>query len=596
MRRIQFFQLSRAMQERLMSSAKGSAPPAPILRRRGATRAHLVYGAVAGVALFVLLGVVFAGYGSLGKSAAVQPYSVLALYAALLFAVPFGVLRAVGLVLEAKALPFPPGVYVFPMCLVDARTKSMRVAPMSDLVKVEPATKDEPFRLTYKGMGTFEFPTSGGDTAEQLKFQFEVAQEQAKHAKETGDEAELVTLDPFYEPKRFVSPIGPQEPLVERVPQWVKLGWLVAAGAALLMTPAAYFLRNGKSDDATLRRAQEDGSPAAFRAYLEFGRRHKDDVERVLLPRAELEVAKREGTVEAVQQFIAEHPDSKIAGEASAALRDAYAAELAKAKAKTTVAALDEFSRKYPQHGFDGELAAARHALFAQALAKLKKSAPGLDDAGGAFLDALFASLEKTGGRVVVVFRREISPNLDRADKLIGAAPTNKTLGARQVTKYFSDAPNPKEIEVVRALGQTLGKVVPADVMRFEQGPPAGDLGDDAIAAQTKAPVLVVRYRIGWLGVAFSSNALKRAFAGVHVTGDAALYVPASARAVRAKLEIPPPRGLLLRYESEGHPGFATSPPADDAEPEPAIYATQEMRALDLVTGALERMIAPPAK
>lgn len=595
-RRIHFFQLSRAMQERFISSARGTAPPAPILQRRGATKAQFVFAGIGALGLAFLLFMAIYGFGVLGKAASVQPYSNLVGYAIVIFLLVFGALRAVGSILEARALPFPPGVYVFPMCLVDARTKRLAVAPMTDLQKVEPATKDAPFRLTYKGAGTFQFPP-GAEPPDQLKFQFEVAQEQAKHAQETGDEAELVTLDPFYEPKKFVAPIGPQEPLVERIPPWAKFGWAIAVVAAGALGPTIFVVRNRESDDATLARAKEDGSPDAFRAYLSVGRRHKEDVESILLPRAELEVAKKQGTVEGIQAFIANHPGSAIDGEAQNALHDAYVAELEKVKAKGTVSALEDFTKKYPQSKLDADIASARHALYASVLAKLKKAAPGLDENGLAFWDKLFAQLEKNGPKVVVVLRREISPNLERADKLIGASPLNKTLGPKQVTKYFADAPNPKEAEVAKALQATLGKIVPADMLRVEAGPtPPADQDDAAVLAATKAPLLVVRYRIGWFGAAFSSNQLKRAFAGVNVTGDASFYLPNDARTLKTKIDVWPPRGLLTKYESEAHPAFNTTGPSEEDNPEPAIYGTQEMRALDLVTLTLERMLLPPGK
>lgn len=580
------------MQERFIASAKGTAPPAPILRRLGTTKHNVAFAGVAAAAFVALLTVVLAGYGSLGSGSSVQPIGMLVVYAVLLFLLPYGVIRALGLVLEARALPFKPGIYVFPMCVVDARQKRMRVAPVTDLVKVEPGT---PFRLSYKTLGTIEFP-SNGEPAEQLKFSFDVAQENAKHALATNDEAELVTLDPFYEPKKFVSPIGPQEPLIERVPAWVKYGWAIALGVAIVFAPLSYFVRNSASDDKTLERAKSDGSPGAFRSYLEYGRRHREEVSDVLLPRAELEVAKKQHTVDAILGFIHTHPGSKIDDEAKAALHDAYVAELEKAKAKGTVSALDEFTKRYPEHHLDQEVVRAKHALYVAALGTLKKKAPGLGPEGNAFMDKLFGFLEAHGPKTVVVLRREISPGLGRADKLIGASPLNRTLGPRQVTKYFPEGKPPsKESEVVKALAQTLGKIVPADVLRLEQGPTPADQSDDAIVSQANAPVIVIRYRIGWQGVAFSSNQLKRAFAGIHVTGDAAFYVPNEPNALKTKIDVPPPRALLVKYESPSHPGLNTDAPSEQ-EPETGIYATMEMRALDQFTTSVEQMILPSAR
>jgi len=592
LRKIRFFDLSRALQERFIASAKGTAPPAPILKRLGTTSARLVHAVVAGVALVVLLVVVAAGYGSLGSALSVQGFGALALYGALLFAIPYGALRALGLALEAKALPFKPGVYVFPMCVVDARTKHLRVAPMSDVTTVEPSSGGAPFRVGYKGMGSFEFPPTSSEPAEQLKFQFENAQAQAKHATETGDETELVTLDPFYEPKKWTSPIGPQEPLAERVPAWVKLGWAAALGVAVVFAPTVWLVRNAKSDDATLERAKKDGTPDALRTYLAHGKRHDEDVRNVLLPRAELDVAKRQNTVEAVQEFIAAHPKSAIDAEAQAALHDALLVELDKAKAKGTVAGLEEFAKKYPDHHLDAELAQARHGLYTAALAKLKKAAPGVG-ADAVVYDKLFAWVEAHGPKVLVVMRREISPNLVQADKLIGASPLNRGLGTLQVTRYFpADAPA-REAEVSAGLGATVAKVVPTDILKIERGAAPPEVADDAIVGAVKAPVVVVRYRIGWQGAAFSSNQLKRAFGGIYVTGEAALYVPGEARTLRAKIDVPPPKALPIGFDAPAHPAFAVAAPAEGSAPEPAIYGAMEARALDLVTTSLERMVLP---
>lgn len=594
-RKIRFFELPRPLQERFIASAKGTAPPAPILRRLGTTRRlaiHLAAAAGAAVLAFVL---VAAGYGSLGSAWSVQPLWVLLAYAGVFLILPYGAVRALALYLEAKALPFSPGVYVFPMCGVDARTKRLRIAPMSDVVRVEASMGGAPFRVTYKGLGTFEFPVPAAELRDQIKFQFENAQEQAKHAIASGDEAELVTIDPFYEPKKWTNPIGPEAPLVERVPAWTRLAWAFALGLSVLLTPCVWLVRNAASDDATLERAKKDGSVQSFRAYLAFGKRHTTDVKRVLLPRAELGLAKREGTVQAVQDFLSTHPDSAIDPEAQAALRDALVAELDKAKAQGSVSALDEFATRYPSHHLDAELGQARHALFVAALARLKKVTPAAGPEARAMYDALFAWVEVHGPRLVVVLRREISRNLAQADKLVGSSPLNRRFGPAQVTSHFPvDQPQPKEADVVRGLASSLAKVVPVDVLRVERADaPSPDATEEAIVDAAKAPVLVVRYRIGWRGAAFSSKALGRAFAGIQVTGDAVLRVPRSALALRAKLDVPPPRGLLLAYGAPAHAGFGTTAPSGDGPPEPAIYAAQEMRALDLVTTALEQLVLP---
>lgn len=595
-RKIRFFELSRPSQERFIASAKGTAPPAPIVRRLGTTRSSAVHAAVAGGAAVLALVLVVAGYGSLGSAWSVQPAWVLLAYAGVFFLLPYGAMRALALYLAAKSLPFRPGVYVFPMCGVDARTKCLRVAPMSDVVRVEHSTGGSAFRVTYKGLGTFEFPPPGAQLQDQLKFQFENAQEQANHALASGDEAELVTIDPFYEPKKWTNPIGPEARLVERVPAWAKLAWAFALGLSVVLTPCVWLVRNAASDDVTFERAKKDGSVQAFRAYLAFGTRHSSDVRRIFLPRAELGIAKRQGTVEAAQDFLRTHPGSAIDPEAQAALQGALAGELEKAKTLGTVSALEQFEAKYPAHHLDAELGQARHALFVGALATFKKAAPGAGPDARAVYDALFAWVERHGPRLFVVVEREISRNLAQADKLVGSSPLNRALGPAQVTRYFpADRPQPKEAEVVAGLASSLAKVVPADMLRVESlAAPPPDANEEAILGAARAPVLVVRYRIGWRGAAFTSKPLKRVFAGIVVTGDAVLRVPGSPLALRANLDVPPPRALLLGYDAPAHAAFGTAAPAGDGPPEPAIYAAQEMRALDRVTTTLERLVLPP--
>lgn len=594
MRKVQFFELSRAMQERFLASAKGTAPPAATLVRRGGRKAWIAFAAGSGAAALALLIVLVAGFGALGSSLSVHSVAALPLYLGLLFMIPFGVLRALGLRREERTLPFKPGVYLFPMCLVDARTKHFTIVPMADMTKAEPGPGV--FRVSFKGAGTWEFPIGGGDSPEQVKYRFDIAVEQAKHAQESGDDGELTTLDPFHEPKKWTSPIGPQQPMRQALPAWARLAWAIGAGVAVLFGPIAWFVRNAASDDATLAKAKTANTPDAMRAYLDHGRRHDDEVRNVLLPRAELEVAKGKGTVEAIQAFLASHPGSAIDGEARAALRDAYLAELEKAKAKRSLGALDEFVRAYPEHGLATELAAARHDLFASYLAAVLKASPKLSVEGRVFYQKLFAWLETHGPRVVVAFRREINSNLERADKLIGASPLNKGLGPTQVTRHFPEGkPQPLEKDVLDALARSLAKVVPTDALALEHVA-AGELGEEALAQREKAPVLVVRYRIGWLGVAYGSASLKRAFAGIHVTGDAVALVPGARESLRTKFDIAPARTLPIDYASKAHPAFVAKAPVDGEEPEPAVYAAQELRALDIVTTSLEHMLLPNGK
>ena len=135
-RRIDFYKLSREKQERFLASTKASAPPAPIVQLSGDGGRSVRWAVTSGVAAIALVVVYTLRFGVLGAPLAVHGTPFIALYAALVFLIPYAALRAVGSWRAGKLLPFKPGIYVFPMCLVDARDKVLRIFAMTDLGNV----------------------------------------------------------------------------------------------------------------------------------------------------------------------------------------------------------------------------------------------------------------------------------------------------------------------------------------------------------------------------------------------------------------------------------------------------------------------------
>ena len=132
-RRIDFYKLSREKQERFLASTKGNAPPAPIVQAAGDGGRSIRWAALSVAALIAFIVVYALKFGALGAPLAVHGAHFIAIYAALAFVIPYGALRAVGSWRAGKLLPFKPGVYVFPMCLLDAREKMLRIFAMTDL-------------------------------------------------------------------------------------------------------------------------------------------------------------------------------------------------------------------------------------------------------------------------------------------------------------------------------------------------------------------------------------------------------------------------------------------------------------------------------
>jgi hypothetical protein len=593
-RKLDFYKLGREKQERFLASTKGSAPPAPIVHAKGDGGRTIRWGILCGAAVIVLLVLFLTRYGILGAPLAVHGGSFLPIYAGLFFVIPYAALRAVGSAMAAKGLPYKPGVYVFPMCLVDARDKVLRVYSMTEIARFDKAAgAGSTLRLAFKGGGSFSFPAGDVHDAAQLNSSFDIAKQQVEHALKNNDDGELVTLDPFYEAKRgWTSPIGPTEALSDRSPVYKRFDYAIAAVCALVLGPTLWGLHNKSSDDSMFAKAMAANTPDAFVAYTSVGKRHVEEVDTVLLPRAQLERAKSEMTVEAIQGFIASHPNSAIQKEADDALREALLRELDKAKKGASLASLGAFTKKYPAHHLDAEYARAVHDLYQGAVARFKARPANDSPQLAAFVQSLATWLEKHGTTVTVVFHREVSTALGQADKLIGAAPTNRAFGPKQVTKYFEPTtPQPKEAEVVSALQKDLREIFSPDLIDFKLGPEVDDAAQADLA--TKQPLVAVRYRFGWLGVAYGSPQLKRAFAGIHVSGEAAFSVP-NVDPLRIKIEVGPPRGLQLQYAAT-HAGLSVEPLAEGAEPEPVVYQVMDLRALDHITTLIENAIVKPA-
>ena len=589
-RRLDFYKLSREKQERFLESARGSAPPAPIVQLAGDARG-VVWAAGTGVAFVALVILYVMQFGVLGASLAVHGAPLIALYAALLFSILYCALRAAATFRGKKILPYKPGIYVFPMCAVDARDKVLRIFAMTDLANVGKASAGGALRLSFKGGGSFSFPAKDAHDAESLNRILENAQEQVKHALASGDDSELTTLDPFYEARKsWTSPIGPKEPLADRAPTWKRFDWAIAAAFALATGPLFWFAHNKSSDDSMLKKAVALNTPEAFQSYLSVGKRHTDEVAGTLLPRAELTRAKSAQTVEAVQAFIDGHAGKAspaIDAEAHDALREGMLRELDKAKKGASLASLAAFQAKYPNNDLAKELAAAKHDLYVAAVNRFKASAPSDDAQLLAFVTRLAKFLEAHGTEMMVVFHREVSAKaLEQADKFMAGSSSNRAFGPHQVTKYFPEnSEQPKEADVAAAFGAAMKKIFAPDLIDVKMGPKDPDEAAQAALA-AKEPLLSVRYRFGWLGVAHANIQLKRAFAGVHVSGDATFTIPDGGAERKIKIDVPSSRGLLMKYDAQ-HDGLS-APPADEANAEPGVYLAEDLRALDHIATILE--------
>ena len=276
-------------------------------------------------------------------------------------------------------------------------------------------------------------------------------------------------------------------------PMWMRFDWVLALAIGVTLGLGLGSMRNASSDERMYRTVVAAASIPIYQQYLARGGRHADEVRDVLLARAELQEAQRQGSVGALEAFARAHPSSKIAPEIDAAIRRAFLIEFDKSKAVGTVAALDDFAKKYPDGHLEAELDSTRHGIYAQALASWKKKSR-VDAATSAFIERLLAAAEKAGPACEVRFRFKPTKPLDEVDKRItkhAYYPGPDALPSHYVTP---EALHTREQRVAQALADGFAASFPTDLLSVRAGEP---LAADA-PVPAGAPVLVIDYSGTW--------------------------------------------------------------------------------------------------
>jgi hypothetical protein len=551
MKEVPFHQLSRAIQDRFLGSVRGAEPPSPIVAIRGGLRAAylaLLLPALGAIGVFLLYRHAF---GDLESGVSVQPMVPFVLaYAALFAAALFGLLHALAARNATAALPYPPGIYVFPTSLVDARRDVLRVWGMDEVTELKVVGSN----LQLIAGGTpYVFPCANSAVADAALLSIREAQKNERDSDygKTMAPAMRASIDPLCEP-RFSSPLAPQDPLPAYRPLWARLRIPVAIALGVAAGSSLQQLRNGKSDERMFATARGRNDIAGYQAYLKNGARHRDEVAQKLLPRAELRVAERAGTVDAIQTYIAAHPKSAIQDEVDASLRAALLADLSKAKEVGTLSALRKFAESRPDHKLDAELAQAMHDVFETAYAKYKAKA-GKDPQAVAFVKKLLAWSEKNGPKVEVRFKRTGIAGLKRIDKIVAKNPW--FLGEVSYPSHYFDVKDlvPHEKSMTETIVGRFSSTFSPELLALSAG---DDLAEDAPdPPPVKLPTLAIAHGEDWSGTAFASNKSPRGiFVGVTYTFDAAFVIPGDAQPLHIKLESvqPVPPAIIKDWNQPG--------------------------------------------
>jgi hypothetical protein len=547
MRELDFYELSRAVEDRFVGSMRGEGQPRPLLANRGGVPREVFVGSAIGLGGLAGLVVLFElGLGDLTSDLALHPLPVIAGYVVAVATIALGALQVLARLRADWALPFTPGVYLFPSGVIDARRHILRVFTLSRLVK--PVVEDRSLTLAFPEGESFTFAISEKGHTDEIRTVIEGAQEALEKAQAAGDKHSLGVLDPLLD-VGVANPFAPKTALKRQVPLWARQVWLTALVLGIVVAPAIWFARNMVSDAAMLSRAHLQRSVDGYKAYLARGGR-RQDVAEVLLPRAELVQAVKEGTVEAVEKYIQTHPNSKIPNEVSAALRQTMLIELDATKRAGTVSALNDFAKRHPNNMVDAELKQAVHAVYQAALARYKRESGVKDPAVLTFVERLLAFAEKAGPKVEIRFRRKVAKSAEIADNQVKKSPF--FMGTPSLpSQYFDDAHSrPRETNAGKALVARFASAFAPDVLSLELGAPITD--PDAPLPPPTVPTLFVEHTAELSGASYLNANPRGVFVGAGMTFEATFRVPDDTKPYKFKQTVwRPPDVTLSKGDAE---------------------------------------------
>lgn len=624
---IEFNHFPRTTRERVALCLKGMGGPAPILQVRSTTGAVVGWVILGLVSAATLIGVTMAGFGSIFDCW--QSPGMLVIYAAGFVFLGWSILGFLRRIKLASALPYPPGTYIFPMELVHADDTKLTIVPMGDLVSLQPVHHyrngfytHTMFHFTFMGGRRHSFSIAGKDRAEMTLGTLRAAQAQVSQAIADRDVNRIAALDPFFDVRmngwQNVGAFNAQEPgtLAGSAPAWMKKGWLVGLGMAVVLSAPLWLVRNMLSDEKAFASLQRYGSTWEYEEYADHGHRHVDEVRKTLLPRAQLKDAKDKKTVTDIQKFIDDHAgqdiDPAVKAEADQALLDAIHDEYTKAKDAGTVSALRTFVASYPKAADAPAAKTQIHTLFQKTLSDFRPRATKGDPNMVPFVESLIAYEEQNGSPPLQVrFRKHNSPSLALADKILakdaedqGDDPTAALLGkggAAKVTDHFDETDEDKrESLMVKSLGTAFSQVFPADVLPLKEGAPLPETNKEIDTLD--APTVLVDYTVSWSGQTYTGEKSGRSFVGIRISFDVSMHLAGATpstdkKALKFKLAVEPPEEFTVSYDTFSDPEYGSAL-GDIGPGDTLVYDVMALRAFDQLSTKMQHVFfeTPPKR
>ena len=524
MRQVDFFQLQRDVQERFVAATTGVGVPSVLLASTKGRRFSRVWTLVGFAGPGVTLVVMTIGFGGLGHPLAILGAAYIGVFAIGLIVAVRSLLLWFEWKRDPSSLPYPMGVYLFPVGVVDAMTSRPRVYPFTELKALERSQPARQLVLKFSDGARFEFDAQTPERADQVvqqiqRFQSELA---AAH----GDPRQVAALDPLTD-SGVPNPLLPTTPLVRVLPAWLRFSWLIAIVLGCILGAGLWYVRNHLSDQRMESVAVRTNTVEAFQAYLAAGGRSQA-VANVWLPRAQLQLARKQGTVEAVEQFAAAHPNSKIAGEITAALREALLAKLARAKKEGKLSEILEMAKERQRYALiAAELSAAVHQAYQQALDKLLAHAAG--SGPHKLFHRLMSYVQRHGPKVHVRFRSALGRSVELLDKRIRSSPYRTP--ELPPAQYFDSAHDKiRQLKLSKDLVARLTKEFPSELIQFEA------VADAPNATAIEVPTLTVSYTTTFTGAATLRKKKKGIYVPIAIIYRTTFAIPGDPQPLEIKL------------------------------------------------------------
>ncbi|HKO51003.1 MAG TPA: hypothetical protein VJV79_25015 [Polyangiaceae bacterium] len=532
MAKVDFWALTRPVQERFVASTEGAAAPAPLairpLARDARSLAYSAFGIFAALAGFALLRV---GFGDLSSRYALAPATFIALYSGCFALAAVGFFMAAVRYVKAYSVPYHPALYLYPIGVIDARSPEFMVHRITEQTEARFDPARSSLRIELEGVH-FEFPAADASQAEQAAATVLGLRDKLANSGPESSAREQSLVDPLID-NGFKNPFAPAEPLRKALPGWVKTWPIFALFLGVLLGGAAFLVRNHLSEGRLYAAARSADSTEAYRTYLARGGRNPD-VQALLLPRAELRDAERSGNVADIERYLDSHADTPIKIEVEAALQKALLEELAVAEAKGTLSALKEFGAKYARYSFlASSIERAVNARIDTALRQLKPTLAANQTRLLPFMERLLRYTAQHGPQLLVRFQRKPTETLVLAEKALRQSAYfsgEKTLPGH----FFDDAHQaPREAAMATALIAELAAHFPRDLVDAQPGSAL----DAAAEAKATVPTILVTYHTEFSG-AFPSRKPRLALSGIGVLTRISFDIPGDPEPLVFKLTV----------------------------------------------------------